>query len=96
MFILLTSHSKANAPESSRVLKNMGAIFPPIHIPACFLLGMKGMSSPMYQSSEFVADFLEEPVPTTSPTNTNGSPDSFNLSIVPRGSSIVFLSIANA
>ncbi len=78
---MLTSHSKAKAPESSKVLKKIGAIFPPIHIPACFLLGMKGISSPMCHRRELVADFLEEPVPTTSPTKTIGRPDSFNFLI---------------
>ena len=31
---------------------------------------MHGISSPICQSTEFVADFLDEPVPTTSPTKT--------------------------
>ena len=93
---MLTSHSNANAPESSRVLKKIGAIFPPIHIPACFLFGMKGISSPICHSSELVADFLDDPVPTTSPTKTTGNPDSLSLSIVSIGSCIVFLSIARA
>ena len=93
---MLTSHSKASAPESSRVLKKIGAIFPPIHIPACFLFGMNGMSSPICQRREFVADFLEDPVPTTSPTKTTGRPDSLSFSIVAIGFSIVFLSIASA
>ena len=65
-------------------------------MPACFLFGMKGISSPICHKSEFVADFLEEPVPTTSPTKTTGRPDSFNFSIVPIGSSMVFFNIARA
>ena len=32
---------------------------------------MYGMFDPMCHKREFTADFLEEPVPTTSPTNTN-------------------------
>merc|ERR1719502_179465 len=38
------------------------------------LLGTLGMSSPMNQSTELVADFLDEPVPTTSPTYATGKP----------------------
>ena len=34
-----TSHSMGMAPESSAVLKNMGAIFPPNITPSVFLLG---------------------------------------------------------
>ena len=65
-------------------------------MPACFLLGIKGIFSPMCHRSELVADFLDEPVPTTSPTNTIGKLDSLSFSIFSKGSSIVFLSIANA
>ncbi len=35
-----TSHSIGKAPESSAVLKNIGAIFPPRMTPPVFLLGM--------------------------------------------------------
>ena len=50
------------------MLKNIGAIFPPITIPPVFLFGTKGIFSPICQIREFIADFLELPVPTTSPT----------------------------
>ena len=39
----------------------------------------------MCQISELAADFLEEPVPTTSPTNKRGLPFDFNFSIVEIG-----------
>ena len=68
IFILLTSHSIGSAPASSIVLKKIGAIFPPKQKPPSFLLGIKGISLPICQSTEFVADLREEPVPTTSPT----------------------------
>ena len=45
-----------------------------MHTPPARLLGMPGVSSPKYQSTEFVADLREEPVPTTSPTNATGRP----------------------
>ena len=50
------------------VLKKIGAIFPPKQKPPYRLLGIKGISLPICQSTEFVADLREEPVPTTSPT----------------------------
>ena len=53
------------------------------------------MSSPICQSKEFVADFLEDPVPTTSPTNAIGFPNFFNFSIVSRGESMPSLGIFN-
>ena len=99
IFNLDTSHSTGNAPESSNVLKNIGAIFPPKQNPPSFLLGMHGISSPICQSTELVADFRDEPVPTTSPTKTNGLPFFFKSSIVSSGLSIpslVILYIANA
>ena len=46
----------------------MGAIFPPIQIPPDFLFGTPLISVPKNHNKEFVADFLEDPVPTTSPT----------------------------
>ena len=49
----------------------------------------------MCQSTELVADFLDDPVPTTSPTKTNGLPFSLSLSIVPRGSLNPVLGILN-
>ena len=60
---------------------------------------MKGISSPICHNTELVADFLDEPVPTTSPTNTSGLPFSFNSSIVSNGlsrPSLGILNIANA
>ena len=60
---------------------------------------MHGISSPMCQSTELVADFRDEPVPTTSPTKTNGFPFFFKSSIVSRGlsrPSLGILNIANA
>ena len=50
------------------VLKKIGAIFVPKHTPPKRLLGTKGMSWPVHQRTELVADLREEPVPTTSPT----------------------------
>ena len=50
------------------VLKKIGAILPPKQTPPKRLLGTKGMSWPVHQSTELVADLREEPVPTTSPT----------------------------
>ena len=72
---------------------------PPKQKPPSFLLGIHGMSSPICQSTEFVADFLDEPVPTTSPTKTNGLPFFFNSSTVSSGfskPSLGILNIANA
>ena len=83
--MLVTSISIGNAPESSKVLKNIGAILPPKQKPPSFLFGIHGISSPICHRTELVADFLDDPVPTTSPTNTNGFPFSFNFSIVSRG-----------
>ena len=42
---------------------------------------MPGVSSPKYHSTELVADFREDPVPTTSPTNATGRPFSLIASI---------------
>ena len=95
IIICETSISIGNAPESSKVLKNIGAIFPPKQNPPSFLLGMQGISSPICQSTELVADFLDEPVPTTSPTKTNGLPFSLSLSIVSSGSLNPALGILN-
>ncbi len=66
--ILLTSTSMGSEPESSCVLKKIGAILPPSVTPPKRLLGTKGMSSPVAQMTELVADLRLEPVPTTSPT----------------------------
>ena len=60
---------------------------------------MAGISSPMCQRTELVADFLDEPVPTTSPTKAKGLPFAFNSSIVSSGLSKPsrgILNIANA
>src|SRR5690606_2185893 len=81
VFMLSTSHSKGKAPASSMVLKKIGAILPPMHTPPSRLLGICGMSLPMYQSTELVADLREEPVPTTSPTRATGKPFCFSSSI---------------
>ena len=43
-----------------------------MHMPPVLLFGMKGISSPICHKTEFVADFLEDPVPTTSPTRQTG------------------------
>ena len=59
------------APESCKVLKKIGAILYPKQKPPVFLAGTNGMSSPICQSIELAADFLDDPVPTTSPTNAN-------------------------
>jgi hypothetical protein len=60
--------SSGSAPESSMVLKKMGAILLPMHTPSPRLLGTKGMSEPMCQRMLLVALLRLEPVPTTSPT----------------------------
>ena len=65
---LETSTSMGKAPESSWVLKKMGAILPPKVTPPKRLLGTKGMSWPVAQITLLVADLRLEPVPTTSPT----------------------------
>ena len=67
--------------------------------PPSFLFGIHGMSSPMCHNTELVADFLDEPVPTTSPTNTKGFPFFLSSSIVSKGlskPSLGILNIANA
>ena len=66
-------------------MKKIGAILLPIQIPPVFLLGMKGISSPICHKTEFVADFLEDPVPTTSPANVTGYPIFFKFSISSSG-----------
>ncbi len=68
MLKLATSTSIGSAPESSCVLKKIGAILPPSVTPPKRLLGTKGMSSPKPQMMLLVADLRLEPVPTTSPT----------------------------
>ena len=78
IFRLLTSTSIGSAPLSSCVLKKIGAILPPKHTPPKRLFGMNGMSSPVCQITELVADLREEPVPTTSPTYATGWPLAFN------------------
>mmetsp|Transcript_588 Transcript_588/g.1405 ORF Transcript_588/g.1405 Transcript_588/m.1405 type:complete len:281 (+) Transcript_588:2113-2955(+) len=99
IFSLLTSISIGSAPESSIVLKKMGAILPPMHTPLVRLLGTYGMSSPMYHRTELVADLRDEPVPTTSPTYASGNPFSFSSAIC-AGASVMpsrgNLSIASA
>mmetsp|Transcript_21943 Transcript_21943/g.54320 ORF Transcript_21943/g.54320 Transcript_21943/m.54320 type:complete len:324 (+) Transcript_21943:2149-3120(+) len=81
MCISVTSISIGRAPESSMVLKKMGAILPPTHRPPVRLLGTLGMSSPMNHSTELVADLREDPVPTTSPTYASGNPFFLSSSI---------------
>ena len=56
---------------------------------------MYGISSPICHKTEFVADFLDDPVPTTSPTNTSGLPFSLSFLILPKGSSRPVLGILN-
>ena len=56
----------------------MGAMLEPMTRPPVRLLGTYGMSSPMYQRMELVADLREEPVPTTSPTYARGKPFFFS------------------
>ena len=64
----VTSTSIGKAPESSCVLKKMGAILPPKVTPPKRLFGTNGMSWPVAQITLLVADLRLEPVPTTSPT----------------------------
>jgi hypothetical protein len=68
MLKLDTSTSIGSAPESSCVLKKIGAILPPSVTPPKRLFGTNGMSSPKPQMMLLVADLRLEPVPTTSPT----------------------------
>ena len=68
IFIWETSNSIGNAPESSIVLKKIGAILVPKHTPPKRLFGTNGISWPVHHRTEFVADLRDEPVPTTSPT----------------------------
>ena len=63
-----TFNSIGNAPESSIVLKKIGAILLPKQTPPTRLFGTNGISAPINQSTELVADLREDPVPTTSPT----------------------------
>ena len=63
-----TSTSIGSEPESSWVLKKIGAILPPSVMPPKRLFGTKGMSWPVCQTTLFVALLRLEPVPTTSPT----------------------------
>ena len=76
-----TSAVSGRPPESSVVLKKIGAISPPMTTPARRLFGMNGMSSPMCHISELQADFRDEPVPTTSPTKATPWPSSRNFRI---------------
>ena len=88
-----TSHSIGKAPESSAVLKKIGAIlFPKTYPPVC-LFGINGISFPMCHCKELIADFLDEPVPTTSPTYTKGFPNFLRSSINPKPSGILLMSI---
>ena len=73
--------SIGNAPESSIVLKKIGAMLLPSTRPPPRLFGTLGMSSPISHSTELVADLRLEPVPTTSPTYASGWPFSFSSSI---------------
>ncbi len=68
MSSLATSTSIGSEPESSCVLKKIGAILPPRVTPPKRLFGTKGMSSPVAQTTLLVALLRLEPVPTTSPT----------------------------
>ena len=52
----------------------MGAILPPMQTPPICLLGTPVTGWPKYHRTLFAADFLEEPVPTTSPTKATGNP----------------------
>ncbi len=45
------------------------------------LFGTKGISSPICHNTLFVADFLEDPVPTTSPTYATLCPSAFHFAI---------------
>ena len=54
------------------------------------------MSSPICHNIEFTADFLEEPVPTTSPTKTSFDPSALNSSSASRGFSILSENFRNA
>ena len=68
---------------------------PPKQKPPSFLFGIEGISSPMCHSTELVADFLDDPVPTTSPTNTSGFPFFLSSSIISKGFSRPSLGILN-
>src|SRR5919202_2540380 len=94
--IWLTSHSMGNAPESSAVLKKIGAIALPKIYPPDRLFGTKGISLPMCHSTELIADLREEPVPTTSPTYATGCPFSLSWAIVSMPPGILDSNIAKA
>ena len=57
-----------------RVIENGGHLSRRCRRRPARLLGMPGVSSPKYHNTELVADFREEPVPTTSPTKATGKP----------------------
>ena len=93
LFRFETSHSIGNAPESSAVLKKIGAILLPNTYPPVCLLGINGISFPICHCNELIADFLDEPVPTTSPTYAKGLPNFFRSSINCKPSGILLISI---
>ena len=78
------------------MLKKIGAIFAPKITPPVRLLGILGMSSPINHCNELMADFRDEPVPTTSPTYASGKPFCFKVSINFRPSGILLISMALA
>ncbi len=56
------------------MLKKIGAMVEPITIPPLCLFGTPSISFPKCHCMELIADFLLEPVPTTSPTYTTSRP----------------------
>src|SRR6185369_17019508 len=86
VFMPVTSALSGSAPESWAVVKNLGAMTPPMITPAVFLLGTQGSSSPMAPRTELQADLREEPVATTTPTNATWKPSLRNLAMVARPS----------
>ncbi len=60
----------------------------PITTPPVRLFGTPGISLPICHCTELIPDFLELPVPTTSPTYASGCPFSLSFAIVSRGFSI--------
>ena len=93
---LSTFASIGKHPESSAVLKKIGAMIDPITTPPVLLFGTPGISLPICHWTELIPDFLELPVPTTSPTYANGWPFAFNSAIFSKGFSILDCNIAVA
>ena len=65
-------------------------------MPPCFLFGTYGISEPICHSTELIADFLDEPVPTISPTKASGWPCLFSSAIFSNAPGILLTNMALA